>query len=97
MSKSLPTRVSQSRLFFVDNLRVLLIALVFLVHLAITYGSPVGSWYYQEGLVSNADCHNIRCFSRTCSSFLYGAALSAFRLLYTAFLRPQRTQTIPKR
>lgn len=52
MSKSLPLKVSQPRLFFVDNLRVLLIALVFLVHLAITYGSPVGLWYYQEGLVS---------------------------------------------
>jgi glucan biosynthesis protein C len=52
MSESLPVKVSQPRLFFVDNLRVLLIALVFLVHMAITYGSPVGSWYYQEGLVS---------------------------------------------
>jgi len=52
MSESLPVKVSQPRLFFVDNLRVFLIALVFLVHLAITYGSPVGSWYYQEGFVS---------------------------------------------
>jgi glucans biosynthesis protein C len=39
------------RLFFLDNLRILPITLVFLVHLAITYGSPAGSWYYHEGTV----------------------------------------------
>jgi glucan biosynthesis protein C len=39
------------RLFFIDNLRTFLIILVFLDHLAITYGSPFGSWYYHEGLV----------------------------------------------
>jgi glucan biosynthesis protein C len=47
MSKAL-----QPRLYFADNLRVFLIALVLLVHMAITYGSPVGSWYYQEGVLS---------------------------------------------
>jgi len=36
-----------SRLFFIDNLRVLLIVLVVIHHLAITYGA-VGSWYYQD-------------------------------------------------
>ncbi|MGA2680253.1 MAG: acyltransferase family protein [Candidatus Bathyarchaeia archaeon] len=51
-SKISSIKVSAPRLFFVDNLRVLLIALVFLVHLAITYGSPVGLWYYQEGVLS---------------------------------------------
>ena len=39
------------RLFFIDNLRTFLIILVFLDHLAITYGSPFGSWYYHEGQV----------------------------------------------
>ncbi len=38
----------KDRLFFIDNLRILLIVLVVLVHLAITYGAP-GSWYYIEG------------------------------------------------
>lgn len=52
MTESLQSRVSQPRLLFVDNIRVLLIGLVFVVHLAITYGSPVGSWYYQEGVLS---------------------------------------------
>lgn len=38
----------KDRLLFIDNLRILLIILVVLVHLAITYGAP-GSWYYIEG------------------------------------------------
>lgn len=36
------------RLLFIDNLRVLLIAMVIVLHLAVTYGG-VGSWYYREG------------------------------------------------
>ncbi len=40
--------MSKDRLLFIDNLRILLIVLVVLVHLAITYGAPVGDWYYQE-------------------------------------------------
>ena len=50
-SKSNQGRVPTPRLFFVDNLRTFLIILVFLDHLAITYGSPFGSWYYHEGQV----------------------------------------------
>ncbi|MCX9082568.1 MAG: acyltransferase family protein [Candidatus Methanoperedens sp.] len=41
-------KMSKDRLLFIDNLRILLIVLVILVHLAITYGAPVGDWYYQE-------------------------------------------------
>ncbi len=40
--------MSKNRLLFIDNLRILLIVLVVLHHLAITYGAP-GSWYYNEG------------------------------------------------
>jgi hypothetical protein len=36
-----------SRMFFIDNLRVFLIILVVMFHLAITYGAA-GSWYYQD-------------------------------------------------
>jgi len=36
-----------SRMLFIDNLRVLLISLVVVVHLAVTYGA-VGSWYYHD-------------------------------------------------
>ena len=39
---------AKPRLFFVDNLRILLITLVVLHHLAITYGHS-GGWYYYEG------------------------------------------------
>jgi peptidoglycan/LPS O-acetylase OafA/YrhL len=39
---------TKARLFFVDNLRILLITLVVLHHLAITYGHT-GGWYYYEG------------------------------------------------
>ena len=33
---------------FIDNLRILLICLVIMVHLSVTYGGS-GSWYYKEG------------------------------------------------
>ena len=36
------------RLFYIDNLRILLVVLVMLHHLAITYGMP-GDWPYREG------------------------------------------------
>jgi len=36
------------RLFFIDNLRILLITLVMMIHLSITYGGE-GGWYYRDG------------------------------------------------
>ncbi len=39
--------MSGSRLYYIDNLRIFLISLVVLHHLAITYGAP-GEWYYNE-------------------------------------------------
>jgi glucan biosynthesis protein C len=39
---------TQVRLAFIDNLRILLVVLVILHHLAVTYGGD-GSWYYYEG------------------------------------------------
>ena len=36
------------RLAFIDNIRILLVILVVLHHLAVTYGGE-GSWYYYEG------------------------------------------------
>ena len=39
--------MSNSRLFYIDNLRIFLISLVVLLHLNITYGAP-GDWYYNE-------------------------------------------------
>jgi glucan biosynthesis protein C len=46
--------MKKTRLYFIDNLRILLIALVAMLHLAITYGAA-GSWYYRnvpEGTMS---------------------------------------------
>jgi len=40
--------MERARLFFIDNLRILLISLVILLHVSITYGGE-GSWYYKEG------------------------------------------------
>lgn len=39
--------MEKARLFFIDNLRILLITLVIMQHLSITYGGP-GGWYYNE-------------------------------------------------
>jgi glucan biosynthesis protein C len=40
--------LTQIRFAFIDNLRILLVVLVILHHLAVTYGGE-GSWYYYEG------------------------------------------------
>ncbi|MCP4260915.1 MAG: acyltransferase family protein [Planctomycetes bacterium] len=40
--------MEKMRLYFIDNLRILLITLVIMVHLSVTYGGE-GSWYYKEG------------------------------------------------
>jgi glucans biosynthesis protein C len=65
-------KVVQPRLLFVDNLRVFCIALVLLVHLAITYGSPVGSWYYQEGVLSMPTAAIYVAFLGLCQAFFMG-------------------------
>ncbi len=46
--------IEKNRLYFIDNLRILLITLVAMIHLSITYGG-VGGWYYRnvpEGYIS---------------------------------------------
>jgi peptidoglycan/LPS O-acetylase OafA/YrhL len=42
------------RLLYIDNIRIVLITIVILHHLAITYGAP-GGWYYREFDVSRLD------------------------------------------
>jgi len=39
--------MERARLFFIDNLRILLITLIMMLHLSITYGG-VGGWYYRD-------------------------------------------------
>jgi len=60
------------RLLFVDNLRTVLIGLVFLVHLAITYGSPVGAWYYQEGVLTMPSAAGYVVFLGIAQAFYMG-------------------------
>lgn len=43
-----PKPTGKTRLFYIDNLRVGLITLVIIGHIAITYGAPTGDWYYKE-------------------------------------------------
>lgn len=43
-----PQTAGKTRLLYVDNLRVGLITLVITGHMAITYGAPIGDWYYHE-------------------------------------------------
>jgi len=40
--------MERTRLFFIDNLRTLMIVLVVVQHLSVTYGGE-GLWYYKEG------------------------------------------------
>ncbi len=69
----------QQRLYYIDNLRILLISLVVLLHLNITYGGP-GDWYYNE---SNAEMPALlfqAMFNITNQSFFMGMffMISAF-------------------
>jgi fucose 4-O-acetylase-like acetyltransferase len=41
------TQQSGSKLFYINNIRILLITMIILLHVAITYGAA-GSWYYHE-------------------------------------------------
>ena len=66
------SKALQPRLFFVDNLRVFLIVLVLLVHMAITYGSPLGSWYYQEGVLGMPTAAVYVVFLGLCQAFFMG-------------------------
>jgi len=40
--------MEKPRLYFIDNLRILLISLVIMQHLSVTYGG-IGGWYYYDG------------------------------------------------
>ena len=59
------------RLLFVDNLRTFAIILVFLVHIAITYGAS-GLWYYQEGQLTGPQYYVFLPFTCFCQAFFMG-------------------------
>ncbi len=43
-----PQLAGKVRLLYIDNMRIVLIILVIVGHMAITYGAPLGEWYYRE-------------------------------------------------
>jgi hypothetical protein len=59
------------RLFFVDNLRTFTIILVFIVHIAITYGAA-GLWYYKEGQLAGPEYYAFLAFTCICQAFFMG-------------------------
>jgi glucan biosynthesis protein C len=63
----------KARLLYIDNMRVGLITLVIAGHMAITYGAPVGDWYYhEEGQVSTVFAVLVILLLGIGSSFLLG-------------------------
>ena len=70
------------RLYFVDNLRILLITLVVLHHLAITYGHT-GGWYYYEGQPDELTTILIAIFTTINQAFFMG-----FFFMISAYFTP---------
>ncbi|MCY1720693.1 acyltransferase family protein [Prolixibacteraceae bacterium Z1-6] len=63
--------MSQTRLFYIDNLRIFLISLVVLLHFNITYGAP-GDWYYNESEAGMPEIILQAMFNITNQAFFMG-------------------------
>ena len=63
--------MNKPRIFYIDNLRIFLIALVVLHHLSITYGAT-GSWFYKEVEGDTATTLILTMFTATNQSFFMG-------------------------
>jgi len=63
--------MEKARLFFIDNLRILLITLVAMIHLSISYGGS-GSWYYKEGQADELSSIILSWHNGTVQSFSMG-------------------------
>ena len=71
MSAQTDNSSQKPRMFFVDNLRILLTILVISHHISITYGAP-GSWYYQEGEVDMLSAIILTLFVAVNQAFFMG-------------------------
>ena len=60
--------MAHKRLYFIDNVRTLLIALVIMVHAAVTYGGE-GGWYFEEATDSMVVTVLLTMFNAICQSF----------------------------
>lgn len=74
--------MKSNRLIYIDNLRIFLISLVVLHHLAITYGAP-GGWYYNESQAGFPEILPLSMFVASNQSFFMGFFffLSAFFII----------------
>lgn len=74
--------MNQSRLLYIDTLRIFLISLVVLHHLSITYGAP-GGWYYNESEAGFPEVLFMAMFVATNQSFFMGMffMLSAYFII----------------
>ena len=74
--------MNQSRVFYINNLRIFLISLVVLHHLAITYGAP-GGWFYNESEAGFPEILPMAMFVATNQAFFMGMffLISAFFII----------------
>jgi len=63
--------MGKPRLFYVDNLRTMMIIMVILVHLSVTYGGE-GSWYYREGRADTPTAIVLTIHNAISQSFFMG-------------------------
>jgi fucose 4-O-acetylase-like acetyltransferase len=63
--------MEKPRLLFVDNIRILLIILVVMLHLSVTYGGA-GSWYYKEGRADTVSSILLSLHNGTVQAFSMG-------------------------
>jgi hypothetical protein len=71
------------RFAFIDNIRILLVVLVILHHLAVTYGGE-GSWYYYEGQADTITATVLTLFVAVNQAFFMG-----FYFLIAAYFVPR--------
>jgi glucan biosynthesis protein C len=79
----------QPRLAFVDNLRILLVILVILHHLAVTYGGE-GPWHYYEGGADAITAMILTLFVVVNQAFFMG-----FYFLIAAYFLPRSLERHP--
>jgi glucan biosynthesis protein C len=75
--------LTQVRFAFIDNLRILLVVLLILHHLAATYGAE-GSWYYYEGQADAITAAVLTLFVAVNQAFFMG-----FYFLIAAYFVPR--------
>jgi surface polysaccharide O-acyltransferase-like enzyme len=71
MDKSVSPSPNSGKIFYINNIKVILTALVVLHHAAVTYGAP-GGWYYQQKAQSKAVLFPLTLFVATNQSFFMG-------------------------